>query len=268
MSQDATTESTEVASKIPQKVLDDNVLEQMMRDSPENVSMAVFLLHRRAKSMMKRATTVLFVVIAVLVFTAVFIVFAGKIAQIGVSPIDPMAEMKSDREDVEERILFLREEIENNNTWLSRLRAELNMIDAPKAAVALQSDRGGDAELDNEEDFRISELQARIAERNAANELSAKELEKMFDRRKLLDGEIRSSRSVLLGGISGVGEGSGFLETFADPKLVLAAGLTRLGVLIVAIYLVQILINLYRYNTRVAAHYLASAEGVGLVWQT
>ena len=214
--------------------------------------------------MMRRATTVLIIVIAVLVFTAAFIVFAGKIAQIGVSPIDPMAEMKSDRQDVEQRILLLNEKIEQEIASLSRFRAELSILDGPKANMELKSNDREDTKSNDEIDFRIADLRARIAERDAASELSTRELEQMLDRRKLFDDEIRLSRSVLLGGTAGADEGNVLFETFADPKLVVAAGLTRLGVLIVAIYLVQILINLYRYNTRVAAHYLASADALAL----
>lgn len=40
----------------------------------------------------------------------------------------------------------------------------------------------------------------------------------------------------------------------------MAESVTRFGVLAVAIYLVQILINLYRYNTRLAAYYLAHRD--------
>ena len=47
-----------------------------------------------------------------------------------------------------------------------------------------------------------------------------------------------------------------------DPNLLLATGITRFGVLAIAIYLVQILIGLYRYNTRVAAYYLATSDAL------
>jgi hypothetical protein len=40
---------------------------------------------------------------------------------------------------------------------------------------------------------------------------------------------------------------------------------TRFGVLVIAIYLVQILINLYRYNTRLAAYYRATADSLLLL---
>ena len=49
------------------------------------------------------------------------------------------------------------------------------------------------------------------------------------------------------------GAGQDGEDDWTISTLLVATGLTRFGVLILAIYLVQILINLYRYNTRVAA---------------
>ena len=49
------------------------------------------------------------------------------------------------------------------------------------------------------------------------------------------------------------------------PDLLVAAGVTRFGVLIISIYLVQILINLYRYNTRLASFYRAQADSLVLL---
>ena len=61
-------------------------------------------------------------------------------------------------------------------------------------------------------------------------------------------------------------EGSGSQpNAFTDPNLLVAAGVTRFGVLIISIYLVQILINLYRYNTRLASFYRAQADGLVLL---
>ena len=50
-----------------------------------------------------------------------------------------------------------------------------------------------------------------------------------------------------------------------DENLLVATAVTRFGVLVIAIYLVQILINLYRYNTRVAAYYRAAADALVLL---
>ena len=46
--------------------------------------------------------------------------------------------------------------------------------------------------------------------------------------------------------------------------LLVAEAVTRFGVLAIAIYLVQILINLYQYNTRLAAYYLAQKDALVL----
>jgi hypothetical protein len=54
-------------------------------------------------------------------------------------------------------------------------------------------------------------------------------------------------------------------NAFTDPNLLVAAGVTRFGVLIISIYLVQILINLYRYNTRLATFYRAQADSLVLL---
>lgn len=74
------------------------------------------------------------------------------------------------------------------------------------------------------------------------------DLQKQRDdmRKQLLERDIKSSL-----------EGTGALN---DPKLLIAVGLTRLGVILISILLVQILIQLYRYNTQLVAFYLAHAD--------
>ena len=57
-------------------------------------------------------------------------------------------------------------------------------------------------------------------------------------------------------------EADTILQSVTDPKLIFSSLLIRLGVLIVAIYLVQILINLYRYNARTAASYQALSDSL------
>ena len=59
-------------------------------------------------------------------------------------------------------------------------------------------------------------------------------------------------------------ESSSASEFKVDPNVLLAQGITRFGVVIIAIYLVQILMSLYRFNTRMAAYYRSHADALVL----
>lgn len=71
-------------------------------------------------------------------------------------------------------------------------------------------------------------------------------------------GIARSAISTLETGAAG--NTSGSVDPITATNLLVAAGITRFGVLALGIYLVQILINLYRYNAQVSSFYLACAD--------
>jgi len=49
-----------------------------------------------------------------------------------------------------------------------------------------------------------------------------------------------------------------------DPNLLIASGITRFGILFVMVFLMQVLVSLYRYTMRLSAYYLSQADALVL----
>ena len=187
--------------------------------------------YRRAIQLTRRARSVLTLIIVVLIFTAVFIIFAGKIARIGVTNVDHVAAMVLEREELEKRLTPIFEELSE------RVRMESQLVKPGRAEsglnpviVDLAATRDGLLNRIANYDREILRVRTTLATREAAD--------------------------------SDLGEEGA--TTTTDPRLVVASTVTRIGVMVIAIYLVQILLNLYRYNTRTAAYYLAHADALML----
>ena len=88
----------------------------------------------------------------------------------------------------------------------------------------------------------------------------------MVDRIKRREGDL-ISLNTLIGTIQEKAYGAEFTAPTpeATRNLLYAAGVTRFGVLAIVIYLVQILINLYRYNVQVAGFYMGQADALLLL---
>ena len=95
-------------------------------------------------------------------------------------------------------------------------------------------------------------------------ELLRSELAYLEQRREKIADERNEARKLVLSGDASPGSSGieGSEDDLTASDLLIATGVTRFGVLIIAVYLVQILINLYRYNTRTAAYYRAHADAL------
>ena len=183
-------------------------------------------LHRRAISLMERAGIILGIIVVLLILTALFIIFAGKIAAFGTVPIDHLTNMVKERDDIIE---------------------ELDDLRNPPSRVKISTNE----ESEDDDKGLIEFYETRLSN---------------------YDGDIRKLRTALLTDglinddsnpinddskpINGISNGG---DNFI-AELLITTGITRIGVSIIAIYLVQILINLYRYNTQTAAYYRALAD--------
>ena len=233
--------------------------QKQLKKSPLEVSTEVLEFHRRANSLMQRANVVLWIIVAVLLFTAVFIVFAGKISELGTAKISPLSDMTADRDGLQDGLQILQGEVEDLENELAREKRKekesnlkLREIDGLSA-----EERGAllvESETARGEIIRIESLK----------KLKSDHIRIERERLNHFDAEVRNAREELLLPNANVGaeDAPGTLGSLVDPRLLLATGITRFGVLIIAIYLVQILINLYRYNTRAAAYYLAHADSL------
>ena len=199
---------------------------------------------RRAEALTEKAGSVLWVIIVVLTFTAVFIIFAGRISEIGVVETDHLAVMVAERAEIEGKI--------------ERLDQELKRIGERMDMMSFDVTRLKERDQDYE---RLADIVERWGATARGVAAPRKELQSRVAK---YDEQIWSARNTALTGGS-----RGLAETEGDKKpesktgrggLLVASTVTRLGVAIIAIYLVQILLSLYRYNTRMAADYLAHAD--------
>ena len=201
--------------RLPTGGLSDARFVRYVETMPDNRAAAVIEYYRRAQELMARANVVMWVIITVLLFTGVFIVVAGKVAQLGVVRVDHVARMEADRG----QLLRRRNDVE---------RMMNSALAAADAVKRWQTEIDGLNKRILVHDTEILTVRRKQAEQQAQ-----------------VEGELP--------------------DAVADPRLLVATGLTRVGVLVVAIFLVQILLNLYRYNMRVAAYYLAHADALILV---
>ena len=237
----------------------EELLSKVSTEPHGNVRLAVSAIRLRAHSMMHRATGILYVIVAVLIVTALFIAFAGKIAEIGINRFDPLAELNAERVDVHGKLVRLRAEqaqIEHRRKMLSvqlaQTQTELGEYDSENQGAI------------NFTKIRIAEIEGDLSSLEIRKSQIPEEIKTMETRLASLHLRIDQARSSVLNAMIGKGtdRNKGGLESITDTELLVAASLTRVGVLVVAIYLVQILVQLYRYNTRISANYFAHADAL------
>ena len=193
-------------------------------------------LHRRANSLMDRAVDVLMIIVVILIFTALFIIFAAKVAKLGIVPVDHLSNTVEEREELIDEQAHLTDQLLDLAYDLSRSARSVN---------------NGVNTSNQQNDYKvtIAVIENRIDFLNESVEN--------------LDDAILEFRKDLLADQSNFGIGEATENIFT--KLTVTTGITRFGVSIIAVYLVQILLNLYRYNTQTAAHYRALADFLILV---
>ena len=198
---------------------------------PKAAALAVEL-HRRSNFLTNQATNVLVIIIAVLFVTAVFVVFAGQISGFGAKPINHLSNMIAERNEFGNHIFRLRRQLEDIERDIDKTKIKPT---------------GPERKVDLEE-----------LERKQSN--TSIQIVDLVTQEKNLDKTIQELRGALIVRESGSNTNQFQSDLNIISQLLLAAGITRFGVVIIAIYLVQILSNLYRYNIQTAAHYRAVAD--------
>ena len=188
---------------------------------------------------MRNARNILLIILFVLVATAVFVVYAEKILAYGATQINPLLEARLETER-------LAEDVKEAGERISRLEQEVNW-------EVLSMDREGD----DRSSARVAIVRAQVKRAEVEHDEAVEQLSKS---RTLLQSLIG-----MAAGSSDSPEAGGVTASFSaltERQFFTAALLVRFGVLGVAVYLVQILINLYRYNTQVAAHYWTQRDAI------
>ena len=208
-------------------------------NTPRKAAALAVGLHRRSDILTKQATYVLWIIITVLLFTAVFVVFAGQISGWGTKPINHLSNMIAERDEFRDRIQSLTNQFDNFNSEI--IEIDFRLEDEKNT----QQNRATRAELE-----RLYSLRDNIDD----------QIQRLLKQEDTLDEKIQALRISLVEKEGDSNSDQPNSDQNFVSQLLLAAGITRFGVVIISIYLVQILSNLYRYNIQTAAHYRAIAD--------
>ena len=211
--------------------------QSMLQGKSTAVAAAIVQFHSRAQSLIDRATTVLFVIILVLVFTAAFIISAGKIAELGVVRMDPFSDLKNDRAELEDEISSVREELRTVKESLYQAQER----EATLGERLKEVEKRESMPQSSEEQFPIGMFREDRGMYNSAFYEGKKyealriqldlKLENLLTRQGKLDDELQNARMEMLTAItqSGSNSGQGMLNSITDPKLLLATGIIAPG---------------------------------------
>jgi len=216
---------------------DEPALKQWHCDTPVSDEV-VAELRERVASLHLSNRLLLTLIVGIIGAAAAFIVFAGSIATRDTLSLDKISIQRSVVEGLELALLQVEEEREaiQANLAAEKLRAESSRVPEDRRATAKA---------------RVAEFSAKLDAVGAKLERRASDYKQA---RQLLS-RLEDSRGT---------EGSGNESQATATNLLLAAGITRFGVLALAIFLVQILLNLHRFNAEVATQYQSQIDSIKL----
>jgi hypothetical protein len=182
-------------------------------------------IHRRVERLVLRSQVILYTIGLALVASAIVILFAGRLTSIDASAVSNVDRLKSDLSDEVRK--------------LSKLYQLKNAYSQQEAAANLSLSRDQLDKLDRQ----ISSLRDDSSPGDststtvviAREELQADKIRTLLQEawEKELDSQ----------------------QGYSDWHYIAATAITRVGIVLIIVYLVQILMGLYRYNTRLIAYY-------------
>ena len=218
----------------PQETELENILSQRAKLTPDNISVAERLtvmleIRERVRRLRLRTTAILTTIGLALVGAAIIVVFAGSLTSIDATAVSNVDKVKSDLSE-EQRQLTRLLQLQSLLTQLQEARAGSRFSEIDKlerqisgpSFASLPTHLAGVEQLIDREKEQIGKLDALLGLAWAK--------------------ELQSERG------------------YNDWKYITATAITRVGVVLIIIYLVQILMGLYRYNMRLAAYYNAKHD--------
>ena len=225
-------------------MLPDSIHQEMLNSPALKLELAKDLRARAAQQRIFSFYSMLGILLLVFVAVAV-IIFAGYIANLDITGTN---------------INQIRSTVDSETVKLERFRE--SALDLDNKIISRRSELHDKDELPAEEEeiekldlgferkdsiFKtLRSKQKRISGRIASQEKTVEKLEDSF-------------RDALKRSISGVTPAATGQEGL---NLLIASGITRFGILFVMMFILQVLINLYRYTMRLSAHYLAQADAL------
>lgn len=187
-------------------------------------------LRRRGEALQDTNLFLLTFILGVLIGAATFVVFAGAVASKDTSSLNVLLPLRQAVDKAQDNARVIDSELAENLARKANVESDVGV--GPSAQLALK--------------LRVQRLNEMAEVSKRRREFALSELE--YARKQLDKAEAAIN-----------------LATPSNQDavtLLLAAGITRFGVLAIAIYLVQILVRLYQYNALVSAHYFAQADAL------
>jgi hypothetical protein len=231
------------------------ILEQILPGIPHNRTVVISDLRSRSQKLQLINGIILGFIVIVLIVAAIFIVFAGEIASKDTQSISFLQTMLSSRTQINNELVKLEREKADKNIQYVTIKRKIfslkNKIEQLKGAQNSDKRSKVQSEIDNVENdlFKIE----------ADTGLLDSRIKRKSD-------DLERTESILSDlKTKSIDTGVTKLDPITGVNLLIAAGITRFGVLAITIYLVQILLNLYRYNVRVSGFYLSRADALTIM---
>jgi hypothetical protein len=218
-----------------EQLLTQRLLEQFIVSIPPSRATVILDLRMRSARLSTRNNVLLLAVIAVLISSAFFITFSGQLASKDTESLDSLQTLRTMTDARETEIRQLEDEYASTT------------VQANEAAAKLT----GKLSVDEQQSVKAAEAKA-----NAKLPLIKDRLERTKDDAKELRELLPKAGEAAF--LSKADSGT------SAAKLLIAAGITRFGILALAIFLVQILVGLYKYNARIAGFYRSEADAIML----
>ncbi|MEO1110112.1 MAG: hypothetical protein AAFX90_19535 [Pseudomonadota bacterium] len=251
-------------------------------------------LKNRADSLYSFGSAIIFIILIVLVFGALIVIFAGRITAWGIEEFNPYSSVKGEYDQIQQSLSTLNSNILRLRTSLNETVFQYNINKDNCIGFSYKDTRlPHNVISDYIEEYNeytktlqkplsiekwsyeksVSIASAYCTDLDRLDKLEA-ENTVLSDRLKSLSSnmskyhdsiltEFGKRKAVLdeqrVEGTTNVGTSLNVPEQ-NNYQILLTSTVTRFGVLAIIIYLVQILIGLYRYNAMVAAHYRSSAD--------
>jgi hypothetical protein len=226
------------------------ILSERAKLPPDNLAVAERLavmleIRERVRRLRLRSAGILVTMGVALVGAAVIVVFAGSLTSFDATAVSNVDKVKSDLAEEQRqlnRLYLLQMQLgaleqarqSGNKSETERLERQIQLLGGITVATVGSVSSSSSLPTDiNRIQEVISDGQGRIVKLN-------KLLETAWEK------ELETQRG------------------YNDWHYIAATAITRVGVVLIIIYLVQILIGLYRYNTRLATYYNAKQDVLGL----
>lgn len=209
----------------------------ILKGLPKERQIVISQLIVRALQLERRSGVILIGIVLMLICAALFIVFAGQITSLDVSGTKLVSLAKSDVQSAEDELTSVSTEMVKTKRLKEQQAAKSAAADSTKTLPPTNVADLSDITPDDVLQIRYDAKKAALTK---ANELLLKARERQYQDDPTKD---QTSGEILL----------------------LQTSVTRFGVVLIMVFLVQILVNLYRYNMRLSAFYFGRGDALVLL---